>query len=281
MGKNDVTNAAPRPSAREARYLSGRTVWVTGATSGIGKALAIRIAPLCRRLIISARRTEELHQLERELSPATVTVLPLDLASGQSIQRAVDAALGTGTIDLLINCAGVSQRGSFAETSLDVFRRVVEVNLMGTAALTHAVLSDMLKHGGGHIVAVTSLAGLVGAPDRGGYCAAKHALHGLYDSIRTEVMGTGVRLTLVVPGFVHTEISDNALLADGSRHGATDRLQAAGMSAERCAAKSLRAIARGRREYWVAMGVKGLLMIWLRRLSPGILWRLLQLVNEH
>lgn len=264
-----------RLSRAERRYLSGATVWVTGATSGIGRALAVRIAPACRRLVISSRRTEELERLRSALAPADVIPVPLELACDASIAAALDQLADT-KVDVLINCAGVSQRGTFVETDVDVFRTMVEVNLLGTASLTHGVAKSMVARGDGHLVAVTSLAGVVGAYRRSGYAAAKHGLHGLFDSLRPELAGTGVRVSVVVPGFVRTAISDNALLPDGSAHAKTDARQATGMSADRCATKMLRVLAHRRDEYRVAMGLMGTLTIMLRRIAPRLLWKLMR-----
>lgn len=273
------TTIAAGLSRFERRYLSGKSVWITGASSGIGRAIAARAARAAQRVIISARRVDALEALRAEIeareasTSAEVLIVSLDLGDPASVDAALRQA--REPIDLLFNCAGVSQRGCFVETELGLFRQLIEVNLVGTAALTHGVLTRMLARGSGHLVAVTSLAGLVGAPRRSGYAAAKHGLHGLFDSLRPELYGSSVAITVAVPGFVRTEISEHALRPGGRAHGELDRRQAGGMSAEACAKRIMRGVARGRAQIRVAMGGRGYLVLVLRKLAPRLLWRLM------
>ncbi len=153
-----------------------------------------------------------------------------------------------GRVDILVNNGGVSQRALAADMLLEVERTMMEVNYFGTVALTKAVLPAMLARGAGHVVVISSVMGYVGVPGRSTYAASKHALHGYFDTLRAELWRTGLKVTLVCPGYVRTKVSDNAFDARGEKHGQTDATHVRGITAERCAAATLRAIARGKEE---------------------------------
>ncbi|MBR9814681.1 SDR family oxidoreductase [bacterium] len=254
--------------------VAGKAVWITGASAGIGEALAIAFADAGCRLLLSARRADALARVaERCAAAPDVQVLPLDVTD----PAAVDAALAKaesliGPIDVLVNNAGVTQRSSAAKTDMAVYRSLMEVNYFGAVALTRAVLPGMLERGQGQIVAMSSVAGKVGAPLRTGYCGAKHALVGYCDALRAEVHDRGVRVLVVCPGFVKTDISYAALKADGSAHATMDDDQAAGVPAEQVAARTLRAIEQGDEE--ILVGGKETLAVSLKRVAPGLLNKL-------
>jgi dehydrogenase/reductase SDR family member 7B len=255
----------------------GKVVWITGASSGIGAALARAFARRGARLILSARRADALAEVEATLraeGAAGTALLPLDLADGESLGGKVPDALARfGRIDLLVNNGGISQRSLAKDTGIEVDRRLMEVNYFGTVALTKAVLPHMLERREGRIVVVTSVTGLFGTPLRSGYAASKHALHGFFDSLRAELAGTGVEVTLVCPGFVRTAISNNALTADGTAQGTLDRAQAEGMDPDDCAARILAGIESGRRE--VLVGGREVWGVHLSRWFPGLFARLI------
>ena len=177
---------------------------------------------------------------------------------------------------MLVNNAGISQRSLLADTDPAVMRRMMQINFLGPALVTRLVLPGMIARGGGQIAGTTSLAGKTGSPLRAIYCAAKHALHGFYDSLRAEVWPHGIGVTMLVPGFVSTDISRHALTGDGGTHGRMDGNQAGGTPPAHCARVLLRAVERGREEVFVAMGAKGRLILWLKVLAPGLLSRLLR-----
>jgi short-subunit dehydrogenase len=191
---------------------------------------------------------------------------------------AVEAALAHGgRIEVMIHNAGISQRALAIDTDLEVDRRLLEVNFFGTVALTKALLPSMLEAGGGTLVVVTSLVGKIGTPLRSSYAASKHALHGFFDSLRAELWGQGIRVTLVCPGFIKTELPRHALTGDGSPQGTMDRAQLEGYPAERCAAKIVRAVERGREE--VLIGGREKYAVYLKRLLPGLFSRLIRRVR--
>lgn len=253
---------------------TNQVVWITGASTGIGEALALAFAQEGARLVLSARNEAALHRVAAACAPAETLVLPLDLADAAALPATVAQVLARyGRLDVLVNNGGVSQRSLALETSLDVDRRLMEVNYFGTVALTKAALPALLKQGRGRVVVVSSLVGKFGTPYRSAYAASKHALHGFFDSLRAELAGTGVGITLVCPGFVRTGVSVNALTGDGTSLGSMDEATARGLAPAVFAGRALSAIARGRNEVYI--GGRETLGVYLKRFAPGLFARLL------
>lgn len=252
-----------------------KTVWVTGASSGIGEALASAFSRAGARLILSARNLDRLKEVAgRCVDPERHLVLPLDLSDTSNHAKQVRAVLDRlGHIDILVNNGGVSQRCLVSETGMETDRRIMETNFFGTVSLTKAVLPSMLEKKSGHIVVISSLVGKFGTPLRSAYSASKHALHGFFDSLRAEVQDKGIQVTIVCPGFIQTNISVNALTADGTCHGIMDEAQAGGMPAGECAERILQAIEKGREE--VLIGGKELLGVYIKRFFPSIFSRMI------
>ena len=256
--------------------ISGKLIWITGASSGIGRALAVEMADRGARLILSSRRREVLEEVRREIDGADGhRVLPLDLTEPQGLEGAARHVLDEhGPPDLMVHNGGISQRSLARETCLSVDRRIMETDYFGAVVLTKALLPSMRDRGRGRFVVVSSLVGKMGTPLRSGYAAAKHALHGFFESLRAEEHGAGIRVTLVCPGFIRTEVSRNALTGDGTPQGRMDRGQARGMSPEVCAEKIADAVARGRDE--VLIGGKERLAVLLWRFAPSLCRRLIR-----
>lgn len=255
---------------------SGQVVWITGASSGIGEAAARTFAAEGARLILSSRRPEELERVRQSCPrPADHLVVPLDLARSETFAAAVAGVLAArDRVDILVNNGGVSQRALALETTGEVERALMEVDYFGPVALTKAVLPSMLARRAGHLVVVSSVMGYVGTPGRSTYAAAKHALHGYFDSLRAEVWRAGIRVTIVCPGYVRTAVSANALGPRGERHGRTDGTTLAGIAPEECAAALVRGVARGRTEVYVGgWEVAG---IYLQRLAPRLFARIVR-----
>lgn len=255
---------------------SGQVVWITGASSGIGEALALRFAREGARLILSSRRPAELERVRRACErPDDHAVVPLDLTRSETFPGIVAAVLARhGHIDVLMNNGGVSQRARAADAALAVERALMEVDYFGPVTLTKAVLPSMLARRAGHIVVVSSVMGYVGTPGRSTYAAAKHALHGYFDSLRAEVWRENVKVTLACPGYVQTAVSANALGPLGEKHGHTDETHRRGIPADRCAAKIVRGIARGREE--IFGGGPEVAAIYLMRLAPWLFSRIVR-----
>ncbi|MEX2453421.1 MAG: SDR family oxidoreductase [Rhodospirillaceae bacterium] len=247
-------------------------VWITGASSGIGEALARAFGAEGAHVVLSARREDELHRVAATLQyDRPPMVLPLDVTDAAAVETAASAVLGRyGRVDILVNNAGLTQRARLVDTSLAVYRQVMEVNYFGPLMLTKAVLPSMISRGAGHVVAVSSVAGKYGSAMRSGYCGAKHAVQGLFDALRAEVEGAGIAVTVAVPGAVRTRVSINALTADGTPYDRMDPFLETGMSPEDCAARILDAVRARRREVLIATGAARRHVL-LQRLSPALL----------
>jgi short-subunit dehydrogenase len=250
---------------------TGKTVWITGASSGIGAALACGLASQGARLILSARSAAKLEAVRQGCrTPDEHLCLVIDLADPASIEAAWSHLQKLPReVDILINNAGMTQRSLVTETDMEVYRLLLEVNYLAAVDLTRKVLPGMLERGSGQIVAVSSLMGKFASPQRSGYAAAKHALQGFMDALSAEVHAAGIRVLVASPGFVNTDVSRNALRGDGSLHGKMDPGQAAAISAETCAGQIISALAKGRAE--VFPGGKERLGLLLQRVSPALL----------
>ncbi|MGK7390393.1 MAG: SDR family oxidoreductase [Candidatus Cyclobacteriaceae bacterium M2_1C_046] len=207
--------------------IQNRVIWITGASSGIGEKLSYQLAKKGARLILSARRENELLQVKNNCiakNPDDIKILPFDLSFTTLHKQTVDLALQLfGHIDVLVNNGGISQRSLARDTELDVYRRLMEVNYFGSVALTQHLLPHFIDRKEGHFVAVTSIVGKIGSPYRSGYAASKHALHGYYDSLRAEHHQDNIRVSLICPGWTNTDVSKNALTGDGKALGQTFR----------------------------------------------------------
>lgn len=254
------------------RRFEGRVVWITGASSGIGAALAEAFAHEGARLILSARRQEELERVAARCEGERPLVLPLDLAQPESLPAHVETALQRfGHVDIVVHNGGVSQRSLVSETRLEVDRRIMEVNYFGTVALTKALLPSMLKAKSGHFVVISSVMGRIGTPQRSAYAASKHALHGFFDCLRAEVADRGLFVTLICPGYIQTDVSKNALTGDGTPKNEVGRDIANGHPVDLTAQQILTAVSARRSEAYVGAFGKERLALLLKRFTPGLL----------
>ena len=255
------------------KYFDGKTVWLTGASSGIGEAMALALAQAGANLVLSSRNEAKLQDVAMRCRQANekihVVVQTLDLADYTGFADLVpEITAKLGGVDVLINNAGISQRSFVKETSLEVDKKLIEVNLLGTIALSKALLPHFLERGGGHLVVVTSLMGKFGGPWRSAYAAAKHGLHGFFESLRAELWRDNIYVTLLCPGFVQTDVSLNALTADGSPQRKMDERTAAGLTPQQFAKKALKAIAKRKEEVYI--GKTEVLGVYLKRYLPGL-----------
>lgn len=250
-------------------------IWITGASSGIGEALAYELARRGARLVLSARNASRLEAVrDRCATGGRHEIVPIDLADHASIVTAAERTLSGGAVDVLVHNGGISQRSLVKDTSIEVDRRIMETNYFGTVALTKAVLPSFLERRAGHFVVVTSLVGKIGTPLRSTYAASKHALHGFFDSLRAEVSQNGIKVSLVCPGFVATDISRNALTGDGSPQGTMDKATERGISAEECAKAIARVIEKNESE--ALIGGKEVLGVYAKRFAPKVFEKLLE-----
>lgn len=257
-------------------YFKDRIIWITGASSGIGKALAQELAQLGATLILSARKQEKLEAVRKMLENADKhEVLPLDLTEIGAMEDIARKAVSYyGRVDFLFNIGGVSQRALAIETSIEVDRHLMETNYLGPVALTKALLPHMMKLKKGHIVVMSSLTGKFGTPLRSGYAASKHALHGFFDALRAETWKQGIAVTLICPGYIKTDISLNAVTGDGTPQGTMDKGQANGMAPEVLAKKILRAVEAGKNEVYIGGFEK--LGVYIKRFFPDMFTRMIR-----
>ena len=253
-----------------------KVVWVTGASSGIGEAVVRELDTRGAKIILSARNEEKLNQLKEQLSNKEHhLVKKLDLEHSENFaQLALEVVEHYGRLDVLVNNGGISQRSEAHDTSLDVDRRIMEINYFGNITLTKAVLPVFRSQGSGHILVISSIAGKFGFFLRSAYSASKHALHGFYESLMLEEEKHGVNVTIACPGKINTPISTNALTADGKAHGEMDHNQATGMSAEECARQLLKAVADNKKE--VLIGNKEIKAVKLKRFLPSMFWKVIK-----
>lgn len=253
------------------KELRNKIVWITGASSGIGEALAHAFAAEGAFLVLTARNREKLEQVRSDCMPfaAGCLVEPADLSDTASLGPLVERVIGqTGRIDMLVNNAGRSQRSLAGETPLEIDRDIMELNFFSVVALTKLVLPHMISNRSGHIVVTSSITGKFGSPLRSAYAASKHALQGFFESLRPELAGDHIRVTIVSPGFIHTNISVNAVTRDGTAYQKMDRGQARGMDPSQCAAKIVKAVKKDRRELLV--GKMEISMVYIRHYIPAV-----------
>lgn len=257
-----------------AKIFKDKICWITGASSGIGAALARQLAKKGAKLILSGRDVEALAKVDAECGGGHL-VLPFETTDYDALPAMVDKAHAfAGRIDMLVNNAGISQRSLAIETPFPVYQKIVAVDLLAPIALTQLVLPHMVKQGSGRIVMISSVAGKVGSPMRTGYSAAKHGLVGYADALRVETEGLGLQVHVIAPGSIKTEVSRNSITADGSKRGQSDPAIENGMDADHAAKLMLKAIARGEREIILARGIERHIAK-LRRQSPNKLFDLM------
>ena len=245
----------------------GKIIWITGAGSGIGKALALAYNNNDNTIILSGRKEAQLKDVASLLKSSYV--LPLDVTDEAAILKAVEEVSAKfGKVDVLINNAGVSQRALVSETTNEVGRKLMEVNFFGSIHLTKAVLPLMQKSNTGSIVAMSSAAGKFGFPLRSYYAASKHALHGFYEALSLELKDTDIHVMVVCPGRIKTDISKNALTGDGAAHAEMDAGQENGVSVEKCANAILKGIRNKKPEIYI--GGSEVLMIYFKRYAPWL-----------
>lgn len=252
--------------------INGKIVWITGASSGIGEALAYELARRNCKLILSARNIKALETVKLKCSTAEVVILPFDLSDFDNAKNQVETAIAAfGKIDILVNNGGVSQRSLIADTDFEVDKKLIEVDYLGTVALTKALLPHFIKNRKGHFVTITSLMGKFGSPYRSGYCGVKHALHGFFDVLRMEHQKDNINVTLICPGFIQTNVAKNALTADGSKQNTDDEATLNGMPVAIFVKKLIKAVESNTFEAYI--GGKEVLGVYLKRFFPKLLHR--------
>lgn len=253
--------------------MKNKVVVITGASSGIGRALAKEFASLGSKLALAARRTELLEKLQDELSDTEIFILKTDVSNENDCRLLMDETIKRfGKIDVLINNAGISMRANFEDVDLKVIHQLMDVNFYGTVYCTKYALPHLLKTKGS-LVGVISIAGYVGLPGRTGYSASKFAIRGFLDTIRIENLNKGLHVLVAAPGFTASEVRLVALTNDGSQQGETPRDESKMMSADECARHIVRAIKNRKRTLTLTF-IEGKLTVFLGKFFPALLDKL-------
>jgi short-subunit dehydrogenase len=253
-------------------FFENKVVWITGASSGIGEALAYTFAKQNAKLILSARRVEELERVAAncQLPTANLFILPMDVSKHDEIEAKAQLALSHfGEIDILINNAGLSHWSKIKDMTIDVLKKIMDTNFLGGVALTKAVLPSMLEKKKGHIVVVSSILGKIVTHKQAAYNASKHALHGFFDTLRAEYGGNGIKVLIVCPGFVNTNVAKNSLDRSGNPIGKNNKMIETGLDPLYVADKILQAIQNNKEEILLA-GTKEKFGVLLKRFAPGL-----------
>jgi dehydrogenase/reductase SDR family protein 7B len=250
--------------------------WVTGASSGIGKAISEALAAAGASVILSARNSAALEGVKNQLpNPEKHMILKLDLEHSANFSELTQQVMAKyGRLDFLFNNGGLSQRAEASKTPIEVDRRIMEINYFGNIALTKAVLPVFQQQRSGHIIVMSSIAGKFGFFLRSAYSASKHALHGFYESLALEEEKNNIYVTIACPGKINTPISTNALNESGEKHGVMDHNQETGMPVDQCAALLLQAVKQRKRE--VLIGNREIKAVTLKRFLPGIFWKVIK-----
>lgn len=253
---------------------TNKIIWITGASSGIGAELALQLAQKKARLILTARSLDKLTNIRQQCLAYTqdCEILIADLSMPDANEKVAGEAIKCfGKIDIVILNAGVTQRSLATETSLSVYRSLMEINFFSPLIITKKLLPLFQQQASGQIVVVSSMAGLMGFPRRTGYAAAKHALMGFFETLQTENNIPGLAITIVSPGRINTPISLSALTYEGKAWGRADAGQLKGIPVAQCAAKILEAVARKKKHVTIARGER--LLWWIRWYLPALYYR--------
>jgi short-subunit dehydrogenase len=263
------------------KHFENKVIWITGASSGIGEACAYELSKQHANLILTALETSLLDEVKEkclQIGAQAVYVLPTDLSQLEDLpQLAIKAWNCFGTIDLLFNNAGISQRATVMDTDFSVIKKIMDLNYFAPVILTKVVLPKMIENGGGQIAVTTSISGKFGFPLRGAYCSSKHALYGFFETIQAEYYSHNIRVTIVCPGRVQTNISLHALEKDGKPHGKLDPGQAKGITAAKAAKQIIRAFEKKKPE--VLTGKTELLMVYIKRFFPNLCRKIIRKIK--
>lgn len=260
--------------------ISGKTIWITGASSGIGEATAYQMAGEGVKLILTATNTQKLLAVQHRCTKlgADCAILPHDLSNTDNIHTLATQAMALfGSIDILFLNAGISQRAKALDTDDVVDQKIMQVNYFAPVKIAKAILPAMIAHGGGTIAVTTSISGKFGFPLRSSYAASKFALYGFFETVQAEYYDNNIRVVFICPGRVRTNISYNALEANGTKHAQLDDGQASGITAEKAATQIVSAIRHQKRE--VLIGGKELLMVYIKRFFPAWASRLVRKIR--
>ena len=254
-------------------HFKDKVVWITGASSGIGKELAFQLSKLGATLILTSSNESLLKAVTAELNYSKVHILPFNLLNLDGLPDLVTRALALeGTIDCVIQSAGISQRAEAAETAIAVYKKLMDLNYFAPVAITQALLPHFKQQNQGNMIVISSIAGLVGFPLRSGYAASKHAIKGYLETLQCELYKTNITVSIVYPGRIDTNISKNALVGDGQHYGATDANNEVGMAVNVCARKIIKGIKSNKKT--IIIGQAERLLLWLWWFVPALYYKI-------
>jgi len=258
------------------KSLNDQVIWITGASSGIGEALAYELSARGAKLILSSRRITELERVKNKAArPDNIHILPLDLTDSANLEAKVPTAIALfGHIDVMVHNGGMSQRALVVETGIAVHREVMELNYFSYIILTKALLPHFIGRRSGCFVVTSSVMGKIGTPMRAAYAASKHALHGYFDSLRAEVDQYGIQVIILTPGYIHTPIA--VISGDGSFLSSRSEQINGGFSADKAALQIIKAIQNGTYEPYIGKFTgEERLALFVKRFLPGLFTRLI------
>lgn len=261
---------------------SNKNIVITGASSGIGRALAIEYSKYHNNIIIASRNTKKLEEVRSICikNGSTCNIVKLDLEIEESINKATDFIINKfEKIDILINNAGISQRSLFKDTDISVIRKIMEINFFGTVIFTKKLLNNLLNNKTSKIAVVTSISGIFGFPLRSGYSSSKFALHGFFETLYLEHFRDGLNVSFIIPGRVRTNVDKNSLLGDGSKHGVTDKAIQKGISPDLAAKKIIKSLSKNKKE--ILIGGKEILMVKIKRLCPSLFYLIAKKLKQQ
>lgn len=252
-------------------YFQNKVIWITGASSGIGEALTHALSAAGAMLIISSRKEADLEKVKSQSAyPEKIKVIPLDLEESSSLRQKTDGAIAAfGYIDIMIHNGGISQRSYVIDTSIEVQRKVMEVDYFSYVSLTKFLLPHFISRKSGHFVVMSSVMGKIGTPKRSAYAAAKHALHGFFDCLRAEVFADNILVTIITPGYIRTNVSLNAVTGTGEKLGVMGKNIEEGLPADKAAKQIMKAVSARKFESYVGKNSKEKLALMINRFAPS------------
>jgi short-subunit dehydrogenase len=254
-------------------HFKNKIIWITGASSGIGKELAFQLAKEQAILILTATNNVLLNEIKQELPNNVVHILPYDLLDIANIPKLVNTVISLeGKIDYVIQSAGISQRAVASETSMEVYKKLMDINYFAPVAITQAILPYLQEQNSGNISVISSIAGLIGFPLRSGYAASKHAIKGYMETLQCELYKTNITISLVYPGRINTNISKNALVGDGKQYGTTDENNEVGMEVDVCVKKILKGLRSNKKSIIIVKAER--ILFWLWWFIPSLYYKI-------
>lgn len=259
-------------------YFKNKVVWITGASSGIGEALARALSAAGAMLILSSRRWDELERVRKSCTnKGNVKIILVDLLDTASLSAKTKEAIAAfGHIDVMVHNGGISQRSLVQDTSMQVQRKVMEIDYFSYVELTNHLLPHFLQRNSGHFVIMSSVMGKIGTPMRSAYAAAKHALHGFFDCLRAEVFDKNIQVTIITPGYIRTNVTMNAVRGDGSAVAEVGENIANGLPADKAALQIMKAIAAGKFETYVGKTSGEKMALIVNRIAPNMLQKIVR-----